>query len=90
MRLKERTAEGLGACGLPPDAFGDCARVTLLGRSCVAVEGQHGVIELSGERIRLRTGEGVLSVEGSELALKRLSPFGAQITGRRIDGVSYG
>ena len=48
--------------GLPEDSTGDCARVTLVGQSAALVEGQHGVIELTESRVRLRTGRGVLSV----------------------------
>ena len=45
--------------GLPEDSTGDCARVTLVGQSAALVEGQHGVIELTESRVRLRTGRGV-------------------------------
>ena len=48
--------------GLPEDATADCARVTLSGQSAALVEGQHGVIELTESRVRLRTGRGVLTV----------------------------
>ena len=40
--------------GLPEDSTGDCARVTLVGQSAALVEGQHGVIELTESRVRLR------------------------------------
>ena len=50
--------------GLPEDATSDCARVTLSGQSAALVEGQHGVIELTDSRVRLRTGRGVLTVLG--------------------------
>ena len=87
--MRGRIAKALEGCGLPADALSDCARVTLTGRRSVTIEGQHGVIELSPERIRLRTGDGVLSVDGSALELHALSDSHARITGERIDVVSY-
>ena len=57
MNVSGRIAGKLQGCGLPADALGDCARVTILGRSEATIEGQHGVIELSSSRIRLRTGD---------------------------------
>ena len=57
--------------GLPEDATSDCARVTLSGQSAALVEGQHGVIELTESRVRLRTGRGVLTVQGEGLRLRR-------------------
>ena len=89
MGVSGRIAGKLKNCGLPADALGDCARVTLLGRSAVTVEGQHGVIELSSSRIRLRTGEGTLSVSGENLVLHALSADMAKIAGGKIDDISY-
>lgn len=68
--------------GLPEDATGDCARVTLSGQSAALVEGQHGVIELTESRVRLRTGRGVLTVLGEGLRLRELSVDAALIEGR--------
>lgn len=78
------------ACGLPEDALALGARVTLMGRGCVLVEGQSGVVELEKACIRLRTCDGVLCVQGAALRLKELSADSAMITGERIDAVSYG
>lgn len=60
-----------------------------MGRVCVLVEGQYGVVELEEERIRLRTRDGVLSVAGNTLCLKELSADAAMITGERIDLAAY-
>ena len=54
------------------------------------VEGQHGVVELSGACIRLRTKDGVLSVLGEALQLRELSLDAAMITGERVETVTYG
>lgn len=79
----------LEAGGLPQDALCDCARVTMTGQSRVTIEGQHGIVELGTEQIRLRTGDGVLRVCGQGLTLKALSPQQAVITGQPVDMVSY-
>ena len=75
---------------LPEDALTSGARVTMIGRGCVLVEGQHGVVELSGTCIRLRTKDGVLSVLGEALQLRELSLDAAMITGERVETVTYG
>lgn len=79
----------LSRSGLPQDALSDCARAVWTGRTRVTVDGQHGVIELSQTRIRLRTGEGVLLVEGEGLTLDALSAQQAVIAAARIDALSY-
>lgn len=89
MRGKETIKRLLLSGGLPEDALCDSARVTLTGRTAVSIEGQHGVVELTQERIRLKTGQGVLRVEGSALALHALSPQQAVITGRQVALVAY-
>lgn len=74
---------------LPEDVLTSGARVTMMGRGSVLVEGQHGVAELSGERIRLRTQEGLLSVLGQGLELRELSVDAAMIAGERIETATY-
>ena len=87
--MKKRKAERrlTLACGLPTDVLG--ARVTLFGRTSVMAEGQQGVIELSGTRIRLRTRDGLLCVLGEGLAIRELSADAVMISGARIDAASY-
>lgn len=88
---RRRRSNGLSLrLGLPEDALGDNARVTMLGRTSVLVEGQHGVVELGGGRIRLKTGKGVLAVIGEHLRLEELSLDAAMIRGESIETVSYG
>lgn len=76
-------------CGLPEDALTGGARVTVFGRGSVLVEGQRGVVELSPERIRLRTGRGVLSVLGRGLSIRELSVDAAMIVGESVDSAAY-
>lgn len=87
--MKKKTRLMMLHAGLPEDAVSDCARVTMTGRSAALVEGQHGVVELSAERIRLKTGRGVLTVEGKELRLREMSVDAALIDGDVIT-VTYG
>ena len=72
--------------GLPEDATSDCARVTLSGQSAA----QHGVIELTESRVRLRTGRGVLTVQGEGLRLRALSVDAALIEGHVLTATYAG
>ena len=74
---------------LPEDALTSGARVTMIGRGCVLVEGQRGVVELGRERIRLKTQGGTLSVLGQALELRELSTDAAMIVGERIETATY-
>ena len=74
---------------LPEDALTSGARVTMIGRGCVLVEGQRGVVELGSGRIRLKTQDGMLSVLGEALELRELSADAAMIVVERIETVTY-
>lgn len=74
---------------LPEDALTSGARVTMIGRGCVLVEGQRGVVELGSGRIRLKTQDGMLSVQGEALELRELSADAAMIVGERIETATY-
>lgn len=76
--------------GLPEDALTSGARVTMIARGSVLVEGQRGVVELAAGRIRLRTQDGVLTVAGRALRLRELSLDAAMISGDAIETVTYG
>ena len=91
MNIRGKPKRGRAAirCGLPEDALGCGARVTWFARGSALVEGQRGVIELSGGRIRLRTDEGVLSICGSALTLCELSLDAAMIAGEQIHTLTY-
>ena len=76
-------------CGLPEDVLGGEARVTWFGRKSVMVEGQRGMVELGESRMRLKTKDGVMTVQGEALVLRELSSDAAMIEGKRIDTVTY-
>lgn len=77
-------------CALPEDVLSSGARVTMMGRSAVLVEGQRGVVQLEDTCIRLRTGDGVLSIRGTALHLQELSADAAMIRGSEIESAGYG
>lgn len=89
MSSREQVRKLLQAGGLPEDALLSSARVTINGRTSVIIEGQKGVIELSQSKIRLSTGNGVLTVCGCMLMLRELSPEKAIVTGEPIDAATY-
>ena len=77
------------SASLPEDALTSGARVTMMGRCSVLVEGQRGVVELSGARIRLKTSDGMLCILGQALELRELSTDAAMIVGEAIETATY-
>lgn len=90
MRRRKRIRTVVLDAGLPEDALAIGARVTLIAMHSVLVEGQQGVVELSASRIRLRTRQGVVSLLGKNLCLKKLSLDAALVTGELVETVTYG
>lgn len=75
---------------LPEAALFSGARVTLMGRTAVLVEGQKGVVELGNTCIRLRMAGGTLAICGAALRLEELSGDAAMIRGEVIESAGYG
>lgn len=90
MQKKRRIRSAAIAAHIPEDVLLGGARVTLFAQGSAMVEGQHGVVELSPSRIRLRVKGGVVSVCGGSLSLRELSLDAAMITGDPIVMVTYG
>lgn len=87
MRRRQR-GRGVLASGLPADVF--CgARVTWVARRSALVEGQRGVVELTQERIRLRTDEGIMTICGEAMMLRELSVDAALIDASHIHTITY-
>ena len=76
--------------GIPDDAWSSGARVTIMGKDCVLAEGHQGIVELSEDRIRLRTHDGVVCVLGSVLEVQELSADAALIRGSFVHTVTRG
>ncbi len=85
--LRERRKKLLLSGVLPEGTAG--ARVTMMGRCAVLVEGQRGVLELGRQRIRLKTHDGVLSISGCNLRLQELTLDSAMIRGDHVDQAAY-
>lgn len=90
MRAAKKPRSEMELGDLPLDALTGCARVTVMGRGALLVEGQSGVVELGAERIRLKTRDGVLTICGIGLALRELSLDAAKICAQRFEAVFYG
>lgn len=90
MRKKRRLRAAAISAQLPEDVLLGGARVTLMAQGSALVEGQRGVVELSHERIRLRTKSGIVSVLGTSLSLRELSLDAALIMGDPIVTITYG
>ncbi|HHY46769.1 MAG TPA: sporulation protein YqfC [Firmicutes bacterium] len=61
------------ALDIPVDVVLDLPRLVLLGNLQVLIENHRGIIEYTGERIRVSLPSGELRVEGSGLVLRRIS-----------------
>ena len=85
--MQERTRAALREAGLPEDAALGTARMTMIGNGVMRIENHRGLLELTPERIRLRTQDGIVTVEGVELRLRILTAQDAEIEGT-IHGTS--
>lgn len=90
MRARNRARRMVLRSGLPEDAVTGSARTTMSGRSSVLIEGQRGVVEMSGTRIRLKTRDGVLNICGRNLKLEELSLDAAMVHGEDVHTITYG
>ncbi len=66
---------------LPEETFTGSVKATLYATSSLVVENHGGVFECAPERVRLRTGEGILRVEGADMTLMEISDERALIKG---------
>ena len=84
----------LAGLHLPEDSSGRAARLVLLGSSRALVENCRGVEEIGETRIRLRLGEGVLTIEVENLRLSDVCADAACVCGRvralRLPGAEDG
>lgn len=80
-RMQERTREALRAAGLPEDAALGTARLTMIGKGIARIENHCGLVELTGERVRLRTQEGMIVITGRGLYLRSLTADTAEVEG---------
>ena len=79
--IRAKMGSVMRSAGLPEEAVTGAARLTMIGRCRVRIENHCGLVELTQERIRLRTREGMVRIEGSGLQLRELTLHTAEIEG---------
>jgi len=77
--LKERIAAALS---LPKEVTLDLPLITATGRNELAIENYKNLLEFSDTKIRIRTKEGTLTVEGERLLLRHVTTENLLINGR--------
>lgn len=83
----------LGRCAaalldLPEETLTGEVKATLYSASTVMIENHGGVFECTPERMRLRTAQGILRIEGRALVLAEFSGDRALVRGE-ITGISF-
>lgn len=69
------------ALDIPAGTLTKGAQIVLSSNREATIEGCKGVLEYSGDKIRLSTGNSIIRFSGSELEIKSLSPGHAAIKG---------
>lgn len=86
---KQKRWQRVGAMlDIPSDITADVARVTILGKTELSVENHGGIIEYSGELLRLRINGGELRISGRELMLTLIAVEEVRVKGH-ITAVQY-
>ncbi len=68
--LKEKFSDALE---LPKELVLDVPRVTLIGNRQLFLENYKGIIEYEDSMVRIKTHEGVISLEGSGMLIKEIT-----------------
>lgn len=84
-KIKETISNALE---LPKDIVLDVAKVTLIGTDTITVENHKGIIEYNEDQIRINTGSGILTINGSKLSIKAILQEEITITGE-VFCISY-
>lgn len=77
-KIKETLSNALE---LPKDIILDVAKVTLIGKNNLTIENHKGILEYNEDQIRVNTGSGILTVNGSKLNIKSILQEEITITG---------
>jgi sporulation protein YqfC len=85
---KKRLVQGARLAGLPEEVLFGAPKVVLVGEERALIENHRGVVEYGSERIRVRTGCGLLEIGGAELTLGRLGRSDLLVQGK-IERVEY-
>ena len=73
-----------GLLSLPKEITLDMSVITLMGRGEITIENYKTILEFTDTKIRLRTKESDISIEGERLSLSQVTSESVQITGRII------
>lgn len=84
-KIKETISNALE---LPKDIVLDVAKVTLIGTDTITIENHRGIIEYNEDQIRINTGSGILTINGSKLSIKAILQEEITITGE-VFCISY-
>lgn len=84
-RVKKRMRDAMRRAGLPEEALTGAARLTMIGKNRLHIENHCGLMELSPTRIRLRTREGTVCIQGQDLQLRELTRNAAEIEGEILE-----
>ena len=87
-RRRERAAGVMLAAGLPMEADGSTAKITMLGHRLALIENHRGVYAYTERGITLTGPEGMLSVYGKDLEIRELDKDQVLVEGY-ITGVTY-
>jgi len=85
LNVKEKIANSLS---LPKEIALDLPLVTATGRGEVTIENYKNLLEFTDIRIRIRTKEGVLTIEGERLLLRHVTTENLLVTGR-VTGILF-
>jgi sporulation protein YqfC len=83
--IKERAAAFLS---LPKEVALDLPLVMATGRGEVSIENYKDLLEFSETKIRVRTREGIMTVEGERLKLRQITTENVLVSGS-ISGILY-
>lgn len=84
-KIKETLSNALE---LPKDIILDVAKVTLIGDSSITIENHKGILEYNEDQIRVNTGCGIVTINGTNLNIKSILQEEITITGG-IRSISY-
>jgi len=85
LSIKEKLTSALA---LPKEIALNLAVVTIMGQGEIAVENYKNLLEFSETKIRIRTQNQVISIEGERLMLQQITTENLTIIGR-ITTISY-
>lgn len=77
-RIKSNLSEQLE---IPKDIVMDLPKITCIGNTEINIENYKTVIEYSTEKLRLKTNDGVLKIEGIDLKIQSITEEEILITG---------